>query len=253
MHLQPSVAHVARELHAFALVKEDGTVTSFDPTRLVHVAGWLRHAGLMACQRLALEATFADHFVAGHQDANHSGTRRFSYVPLPSIGTGNEDGRIRRALIVEPAGERHPLAQQMVEAYSDAKLIDKYGRVRAVLRPVSSSDLGSATAKYVMASQTWGSVTPVLLPGRDDRQIPKAVKLVHKALAQSQMRALVTDIHVQKDPIFPGTATADAYTKVDHLLECPRWHVMVTFSEMVQGPILIGSGRHYGLGLLAGL
>lgn len=37
-----------------------------------------------------------------------------------------------------------------------------------------------------------------------------------------------------------------------HLSKWPRYHVSGRFTEPVSGPVLVGIGRHYGIGLFAG-
>lgn len=250
----PNSAGEARVVHPFMLVRTDGTVASFDPTRLVHLAGWLRHAAHMASRRLEHDASFTERFVCGHADGDNAGTRRLSYVPVPSVGHAHVDGRVRRALVIEPFGDREPRAATVISALSGAELQDKNGRIRAFMRPAMSQ--GDATAgldRYLSPATMWASVTPMLLPGRDDHRSRKAVDLVVKALGQAGYSTPVMDVRVQRDPIFAGSQVAESYTVAAHLRQWPRVHAVVSFAEPVPGPVLIGTGRHFGLGLFAAM
>ena len=97
----------------------------------------------------------------------------------------------------------------------------------------------------------WGSVTPLVLPGRDDRSARKAHGLVLKALAQAGYTTPVTEVHLQPDPVFPGAEPARAYRAPAYLRDFPRTHALIVFAEPVPGPLALGAGRHVGLGVFA--
>jgi len=54
-------------------------------------------------------------------------------------------------------------------------------------------------------------------------------------------------------PIFPGAERAGSYRVPEYLRQFTKTHAIITFSEPVVGPVLIGAGRYVGLGLMAGL
>ena len=244
----------ARRAHAFVIVSEDGAMVSFDARRALHVAAWLRHAVHVAAQRLRLDDVFINSFVCGHGENDTTKSRRLSYVPLPSIGHTHVDGRIRRALIVEPFGDPDSLASNVVRALPNGGLIDEHGEVRGFLRPVGrGEDATKAIRRYIASSTTWGSVTPVLLPGLDEGRSRKAVGLVLKALGQAGYTTPVAEVSVQPEPVFAGAAMAREYVVAEHLRQWPRVHVTLRFAEAVPGPVIIGAGRHSGLGVFAAL
>jgi CRISPR-associated protein Csb2 len=109
------------------------------------------------------------------------------------------------------------------------------------------------TRLYVAPAKTWGSVTPVLLPGLDDRRSRKAVGLVLKALAQGGYTTPVAEVSVQAEPVFAGAAMSREYVVAEHLRHWPRVHVIVRFSDQMPGPLVVGAGRHSGLGVFAAL
>ncbi|MBI2527867.1 MAG: type I-U CRISPR-associated protein Cas5/Cas6 [Candidatus Rokubacteria bacterium] len=244
----------ARRAHAFVLATAEGAMASFDAKRCLHVAAWLRHAAHRAAQTLRLDEPFTNSFVCGHGEDDSTRARRFSYVPLPSIGHPHVDGRIRRVLIVEPLGDTDPCAPTVVRALANGELIDERGAVRALLRPPGrGKDAMEIIRRYVAAATTWGSVTPVLLPGLDDRRSRKAAGLVLKALGQAGYPTPVAEVSVQAEPVFAGAAMSREYVVAEHLRHWPRVHVIVRFSERVPGPVIVGAGRHSGLGVFAAL
>jgi CRISPR-associated protein Csb2 len=63
----------------------------------------------------------------------------------------------------------------------------------------------------------------------------------------------VSEIHLQPEPIFPGAERAGCYRVPEYLRQFSKTHAIITFSEPVVGPLVIGAGRYIGLGLMAGL
>ncbi len=239
-----------RAVHQFLLINGDGTVASFDPIELVHVAGWLRHAAQLFSRRLGHEVSFGDYFIGGHDDGKPAGNRRLSYVPAPSI----TDGRLRRVLVVEPLGAREPRVADVVRALSGAELRNKDGEFRAVMRHVPSQrDSIESLGPYLDPAMKWSSVTPMLLPGHDDRRSRKAADLVRKALKQGGYDTSVVGVDIQEGMTFAGGEAADSYRMAGHLRNWPRVHAVISFAEPVAGPLVIGTGRHYGLGLFSNL
>jgi CRISPR-associated protein Csb2 len=135
---------------------------------------------------------------------------------------------------------------------------------------------------YLRPSSTWATVTPVVLPGHDDpahyrRRLKDGVKseeqkrllgilservagLIRKAITQagiSQAMADMARIEWRKAGYWRGTELADRYGVPDHLKRFPRYHVKIQWRDesgqsiTVPGPICLGGGRFYGLGLMA--
>jgi CRISPR-associated protein Csb2 len=61
----------------------------------------------------------------------------------------------------------------------------------------------------------------------------------------------VAEIRLQPDPIFPGAERAVRYRVPEYLGQFTRTHAIITFSEPIVGPIVIGAGRYVGLGVMA--
>jgi CRISPR-associated protein Csb2 len=55
----------------------------------------------------------------------------------------------------------------------------------------------------------------------------------------------------QAGPFWAGTKHASAMRLPSHLRVYARLHVEVRFVKPVNGPVLAGIGRHYGIGLFA--
>lgn len=244
-----------RRVHAFALVDQQGAYRSFDPRETAVVAAWLRHAAHERAKAMRLDAGFVERFVCGHGEDAAAKNDRFSYIPLPTIPFKGRDGRIRRVLLVEPFGVGGAgKAQALARRLSGAALVEEHtGEIKADLRALDDAFADSVAVRYLRKARAWASVTPVVLPGRDDFRSRKAHGLLLKALAQAGCTTPIAEIVLQAEPVLPGAEMARAYRVPSYLKELPRTHAVLTFAEPVPGPIVVGAGRHIGLGVFAAL
>ncbi len=135
---------------------------------------------------------------------------------------------------------------------------------------------------YTRPSTTWATVTPVVLPGYDDpahyrRRLKRGTSgeeqkrllnclservggLIRKAIVQAGFSQLLADnaeIEWRKVEYWRGADLADRYGVPDHLKRFPRYQVRIQWRNenrrpvKINGPICLGGGRFYGLGLLA--
>ena len=236
----------ARAVYAFSLSKGDGRL-AIDPCRTIGVAAWLRCAAHKCARDMELDAEFIEGYVCGHgQDPN----RRLSYLPLPTIPPKGRDGRIRRVLIAEPAGSRE--GQELARELAGEALIDERRHQRVAQLSPTDPRSDNVVARYLKTSRRWGTVTPLVLPGRGRRSgQDRSISLVHKALAHAGITTPVADVRLQSGPLFAGAEEVQAYGAPPYLQEYPRMHAVIEFAEPVIGPLAIGSGRHIGLGLMA--
>jgi CRISPR-associated protein Csb2 len=144
-------------------------------------------------------------------------------------------------------------------ALSGTELIDENrGSAAALLSLIPALDrvLGS----YLPASASWASVTPVILPGFDDRSKSKAESMIRKAIRQagySEALAAHADLDWRSVGFWKGAELASRYRVPDYLRNYPRYHVRLTWRDWsgtsipVSGPICFGAGRFCGFGLFA--
>jgi CRISPR-associated protein Csb2 len=260
---------------AFKLVDENDDTFSFPHARLVHLAGMVRHLAIEAMKRHAPAGVgdserWVDQYVAGHQqDAGVDARIRhlqLSYVPLPSVGHTHTDPGVRRVLITAPVGDDQ-LLEHLARLLDGLQLVpERPGQLRA---PVFLSRVRGdrVVDHYTSPSRSWASFTPVILPGHDDRKPEKTEELVRKALVQSGIDqpcefewspfshfAKSYSAHrYLRDEAAEGGRRPVGYIRPAHLLELTAVHLRVTFADAVAGPLVIGAGRHCGLGLMVGL
>lgn len=247
-----------RPFAAFRLVRPDKTTGADRPySRAPHesmrVAAWLRHATGEALKGWRDEK-FRMEYVFGHIE---SGDRsdRLSYVPLPSaFGHRHVDGWIRRVAVVEPFKKSGEVTQQIRQLLAGTCLQED-GKVEPVcsLSPIEPSEIPG----YVRSFSAWRSVTPVILHGFNMQgrrvSLVKTEKLLLEAFSESGYpRSSIRRLDIQPAPFVPGAIGARDVLVPAHLSKWPRYHVRVEFHSEIPGPVLVGIGRHYGIGLFVG-
>lgn len=243
----------------FAVFNLDGLTEStsrprFRQDKIAHVSGMLRHLAYGKANHDSFQFPGgADAYVAGHRVAENN-IRRFSYLPLPTIGHQHADGLIRRVIVSEPYDENAQTAQWAARRLLNGELVDEAERlVVAVLSQISARDYVSQLYTSNV-SDTWASVTPVLLPGHDEGKYEKALTLLTKAIQHTGITlSLVKDVVLSKVPFWSSSLHANEYLRPKHLKQHSGWHVKLQFYEQVYGPITLGTGRFCGLGLFAAL
>jgi CRISPR-associated protein Csb2 len=236
---------------------EDSTFAArWDQTAVI--AAWLRHAAGQALRQEEIEQSWIDSYVLGHTGPNDLGNR-LSFVPLPSVGHQHSDGGIRRVLIIEPpAAARDAKDAEGLDLLSIKLpgwvLTDTDNAKRAVLAPLERER--SVLPLYTAQAKVWRTVTPVILHGynRDRRRISltKTDRLLLQAFELAGLpEGMIESVSFQAAPYWPGSEASSAIRVPRHLIHWPRLHVSVAFTERIQGPVLAGIGRHYGIGVFA--
>lgn len=251
---------------AFQILAPDASkVLSFSVNRGVRdVAAWARKATSDVCVGWPFDDVGG--FVHGHDpnDTNkplkgESADARFSYLPLPSIerrgDRGESVGRIRRLIISAPLGfeervdwVRRRLTGQELLQEQNGKSPEAVGLLN--LLPTSDWVL----RQYTGAAMSWSTVTPVLLPGYDDRDLSKAEELLREALGHAGLpREVVgcSELEFGRFGFRRGLESVREYMRPDNLKKFPAYHVRVKFPHPVAGPLAVGAGRYRGFGLFA--
>lgn len=256
---------VPRPQAVFELRNDDGTRFSYPQATLIHIAGMVRHLAINLLEQNPPDGVphdWVESFVAGHRAPDVATHRQFSYLPLPSIGYAHTDPAVRRVMIAAPPGNGRwlnhlakLLAGQQLQPTERTKLDAPPTLVR-----VRNDNVASY---YTMPANQWASVTPVILPGHDDHKPDKTRKLIEKALQQSGIEQ-ECEFEWSAFSYFPKSLSAHkydrqkrptGYIRPDHLLNLTAIHLKLRFNNglKVHSPLSIGSGRHCGLGLMAGI
>jgi CRISPR-associated protein Csb2 len=191
-------------------------------------------------------------YVAGHLNGAKRTPPRFSYLPLPTLGQEHSDGMIRRLLIAEPHDGDGSHARWAQGRLRNTSLRDKDRNNRGELMDLWRTTSNQMVERYTGESDSWRTVTPVILPGFDDGKYQKADRLFSQAVAQAGFPfEAVAEVSLRKAPFWPGSLHPAQYRRPAYLKDLPSWHVHIRLREPIPGPLAIGSGRHCGLGVFA--
>lgn len=260
---------------AFSFLETSGArQRSFPLLSGMQVSGMLRHAASSVAASAGWNNETINQLILGHgeskKDDQHQpvGRERFAYLPLPSLerrktADYNHVGMIRRAILYIPAGGHDAEVHAMRRLLSGIELVRKQDKsAEALITALPNSD--RMVNRYVPrdGACTWSTVTPVILPGRDDRKEKKAEKLLRKCIIQAGYSKYLAE-HALLDWRPVGYRAGAEHTRMykgnvpNHLRDYPLYHVKITWRQAnaspvnVQGPLVLGGGRYYGIGLFA--
>jgi CRISPR-associated protein Csb2 len=247
----------------FELRREDGSFFDYPQDRLIHIAGMVRHLAITAMENAppeGIDTDWVNRYIAGHICNNEADHRQLSYLPLPSIGHEHADQKVRRVMIVAPAGDDRWL--QHLAMRLNGQQLQPTAQTKLNRLPTLVRVRGDNIARfYTQLAEVWASVTPVILPGHDDHKPEKTRKLIEKALAQSGIEQRC-EFEWSAFSQFPKSLSAHKYDRnkkptgyfrPSHLLSQTAVHLKLRFYDglQVSGPLMIGAGRHCGLGVFA--
>jgi CRISPR-associated protein Csb2 len=264
---------IARPTAVFKLVDSNDNTYSYPQSKLIHVAGMVRHLAIKQLGRnpprdLQLRGLtskdWLGSYVAGHQSAEDRAAKKthtqFSFVPLPSIGHEHTDPSIRRVMVIAPLGDDSWL-KHLCQLLEGEELIPEVGTNFPKCICLQRVSRDGVSYNYTDESNSWASFTPIILPGHDDHKLEKTRKLIEKALSQS---GIEQPCEFQWSPFshFQKALSAHKYDRQKrltgyflpaHFRSSTIVHLQLQFTcnLKVSGPLTIGSGRHCGFGLMA--
>ena len=179
------------------------------------------------------------------------GDGRIEAQPLPNVGYRHADGRIRRMLVVAPGFVDEEVCRSVVSRLVGAALVAEAGdEPRGVLAPIAEPD--PMLARYRgggavvddsdpggAAGVGWPSRSPA--PGALGEKAPSPCRHLRGASRARRVFAM--------PPRLRGSAHPLSYRRPRHLARHPCLHLSVEWTEPVRGPLALGAGTGYGLGL----
>jgi CRISPR-associated protein Csb2 len=253
-----------RPFAAFQILAPDASkVRAFGTARGVRdVAAWVRYATSGVCAGWPFGDVAG--FVHGHDPSDskkplkgESADARFSYLPLPSIERRGDRGEhvasIRRVIVAAPPGFRERV-DWVRRRLTGQELMrpDRPDEPVGLLNLLPTSDW--VLRQYTGAAEVWSTVTPVLLPGYDDRDPAKAEGLLMDAFRHAgypSETVVCEELAWRPVGFRAGVDLAGRYERPDNLKRFPAYHVRVRFRQPVTGPLAVGAGRYRGFGLFA--
>jgi len=256
---------IGRPHVVFELRHDSDEFCRYPQRKLIHIAGMVRHLAVRAMRKSpppGVGEGWVERYVAGHRPEGETDHRQFSYLPLPSIGHEHADQIVRRVMIAVPHGDEQWL-EHLARRLAGQRLIPERGDAFGDAGPPTLVRVhrDNVAHFYTQPATRWASVTPVILPGHDDKKPTKRLKLIRKALRDAgieQPCEFEWSTHSRFLKSFSAhkydrDGKPTGYFRPDHLLTQTAVHLRIRFDDELQvpGPIIIGAGRHCGFGLMA--
>lgn len=218
--------------------------------------------------------------LSGHAvNGERTSEAHLAFVPLPWVGHDHADGSVQGMALVAPRSmtlhEREMLLRLLAKwerergdenddyavdlgARSDARR-PLHVRFRRVEVPGKSA---LSIARWCMPSRRFITATPIALDRHPGNLRSNAAQSAHKAAAEAEASIAdaceriglprPTSVSVSLAPLLPGA---------QHVRQFAPWpqqpgktrrakvHADIVFPQTVRGPVLLGAGRYFGLGL----
>jgi CRISPR-associated protein Csb2 len=268
----------------FDIRRTTDTGTPFAPWPLKNAAALvsqLRDGAVDKLQRLNHPAPFDEGTVGkvliGRDATEADKALRVRIVPIPSIGFIHADRGIRRVLVEVPPDcpiRADDMAWTFAGLMLEQPIVDENtGELLSSPVELVRANDDSMLAHYGIGSEArpsrlWRSVTPFALPVMRRRIAPNhlqeqskngnerhaenrdAIHAVMQTLRHAGLRHRVANVRVQREPFEVKGERAEAFANETRFSKHQLWHVEIEFTEAVSGPLLLGSGRYTGLGLM---
>ncbi len=178
----------------------------------------------------------------------HDGSiEHVAWLPLPDVGHSHARGRIRGLAVGFPRSLAPADLAVLVRGLQRLQLLHLPDGQTARLAPVVEAEDTPRvlrTGTWCRASVEWATVTPVIL----DRPPKRAeANLLLQALVESLTAAgypIPVEVKLSRTSEFGGAPAA-----LDIPTRLPRYHSTVRFAEPVEGPVIAGRWRNFGIGL----
>lgn len=218
--------------------------------RVLAVTETLRAALLEGADRVAGGRRNVPEVIHGHHPAGTTGVEHCRILALPNVGFQRSDGRIHGACIWFPSGTEPGHVELARAALASVTRLVGAGGVDVGLSMFDGAraPLSSNPERWVGPARSWVSAFPVVY----ERRIKGQLSLAH-VTQWCQWAGLPEPVSIRaaKVPLTAGAvvlAPSEASRGGHHR---PYSHLELTFADPVSGPVALGWGRHFGLGLMA--
>lgn len=191
-----------------------------------------------------------DPLLHGHNRDTHC-----AIAALPFVGRQHADGHLLGFAVVLPAAAQ--VVQRRAVFAACAALAERGLHIPGLgdwsLEAVDAAPLtyNLRPAAWTRPSRRWTSVTPILLDRFPKKNGPSVEEILTAACRRIALPAPVSIDHGPYS-VLPGVPPVPAFRLRRKGEQKPRWgvHATLLFPFPVRGPVLLGAGRYFGLGLM---
>ena len=215
--------------------------------------------------------------LSGHlPDGRPSRDPHIAFIALPNVGHTYADGRLMGLAVMLPDGLDDAAARAALRAMGLWERAEPNGQCRLTLPGGAVLDLQRKQPPFEFKSleprtwsrpsHDWVSATPIALPKNPGRLAQGSPATRAKAWAAAEEQVRQSCVHVglpepasvavSLDPLMTGVRPAAAFpafvqgSRRGDEVRRRLVHAAVRFDVEVEGPVVLGSGRFLGLGLM---
>ncbi len=211
--------------------------------------------------------------VSGHQlDGTPTRHPHIAIQPIPYVGSKYADGRLLGLVIIIPKSIGKLARQQLFLAIGKWERLNRDSQIElfwgqsqriTLQRIIGRPNLQSLQPQiWCRSSRVWSSAVPIALPRHPGRLFggsllnrKKAWRLAEQGVVHSCNHVGLPDpakVSVSPTAFIAGCRPSRAFPAfvTNNSISRQLIHAKLEFDELVRGPLVIGSGRFLGLGLM---
>lgn len=193
--------------------------------------------------------------IHGHGVTHEGPSPHVAYVALADIGHKFARGEIKGLGLVAPRGtpvERHRELVRILQQLRELTGPGIPGSLKVALSdaPLTPSMAALNPSTWSRPSAVWTTATPILLDRYPKRHL-SAEDIVRESLERSGLPTPTTVLCSGLGRL-AGVPPVSQFRLRRKASDPKRWavHASIEFAESIEGPLLLGAGRFFGLGLL---
>jgi CRISPR-associated protein Csb2 len=200
----------------------------------------------------------APELLTGHAGQGEALRRdHLAIVPLARLGDPHADGTVLGIGFVLPRGAEDAIWLALVAAVgrwlgSGGRLVIGGTTVWTLGLAADDHRVSLSPDRFRRRAQVWASATPVVLDRHPKTYGSRTLPAVVAEMCRRSGLPAPVRIRAARDPLVAGAAASRAYGLGTRAYLAGRYvtHLEIAWERPVPGPILLGAGRHFGLGLL---
>lgn len=231
------------------------------PSLLVtaRLTGALRARALDAARQTGADADVCE-LISGHTAEGAVSTRpHIAWLPLADVGHRFASGTILGLAAALPRPDdgdqgwsRAQLAAATGVLSTIGELADGDVALQLLAEGAPERPWALRSRRWTGAARRWTTVTPMALPGRQDLgRVTRAVRKSCQLAGYPRPDAVVQPRHPATDGAPPMRGGDTAKTRGGQPAAPAVVDVILTFPEPVEGPVVLGPLRYFGIGLFA--
>jgi len=198
--------------------------------------------------------------LSGHAGAAALEAPHLAILPLAHVGYEWSDGKLFGLALVLPrdqdalADDTHLALEEAVARFLQAGGRLTFGRFGTwtLLHDPTPERASLRPGRYLRTARRFASVTPLVLPRHMKRRRGDTAEAQIALACRQQGLPEPETIEAGPHPFLRGTSFASKkhWHTTGRFATRSLVHARLTFAEPVRGPLLLGAGRHFGLGLM---